>query len=110
MPQVDVYYTVPTPDSKDPIELQPIFKAIENCILAADADAGQSKSRAHRITEFLHPHVFIDVKLIKKQHRTEHWLEQLGHNLEVCIKQYSEMPCQLNISFLGPQYRSWTTM
>ena len=121
MPQVDLHYTS---DPLEPgalfdesgrqlqqVEFADVFQAIENAILGIDPDAGQSKCRAHAISEghYLHEHVYIEAKFLKKEHRNEAWQRSVAASIEKSVKVFFKpgTKCQLDLQFLSPQYRAF---
>lgn len=82
MPQVDLKYS-----NNVPIDCDQLFKAIEKTILSIDSSAGACKCRSYPCENYLHRHVFLSIKLLRKPHRNDVFMTDLLQQLYAVVSQ-----------------------
>ncbi len=101
MPYVTCYYT------KDlNFAVKPLLQAIESTINAIDSSAGLCKSRAYPAQDYLHPHVYLEVAVLRKPHRDKVFMENLVNKLKAVVEADVPAGCHyaLSLDFVGDFY------
>ena len=117
MPQADIFYplglawrragggNVATP------AIQEVFASIKNAVVSADSGVGQKPGvcicRGHEVKEFNNKHVFVNIKVLKREHRTDAWMQDLLPELHKEIGGFvpAGLPYQVHLSYLSPYYQ-----
>lgn len=105
MPQADLSYSAHI--ALDPIA---VLARIEEVIVAHDDSAGACKGRAHPLAQTHHDHVLLRVRMLRKPHRDDAFMQEVLTALQTDLKPLIPAPCILGIElgFLEPHYRSLT--
>lgn len=101
MPQVELKY------SDDLlIEADSIFSHIERALNEIDPTAKVCKSRALSVSQYLHSHLFLEVKLLRKPHRDAAFMQRCLKMLDDLIKPYIPLNTyySINLEFMGEYY------
>lgn len=101
MPQVELNYT----DDLF-IEAEVLFDHIERALNEIDPTAKTCKSRAITSSQYLHSHVYLDVRLLRKPHRDEVFMQQCLKKLDEVLKPYIPLNTyySIQVDFSGPYY------
>lgn len=104
MPQLDVKY------SQDIVfDVDALFSAIEKIINKHDPTAGLCKSRGYATSSYQHQHLLIDLRVLKKPHRDDDFMQALLADFEELMKTLN-LPKQcsyaIHVDFISPYYIS----
>lgn len=92
MPHVEVRY------SEDlNLRVVELFTKIEQLINETDASSGECKSRAYKTNEFLHTHLYMQVSLLKKDHRDNAFMLNLRNQLIQLVSAELPSGCCLSV-------------
>jgi len=105
MPQADLSYSA-TLD----LDAAAMLAAIEAVIRQHDDSAGQCKGRAHPLAQTHHTHALLRVRMLRKPHRDDAFMQGLLAALQTALREVVPAPCILGIElgFLEPHYTSVT--
>lgn len=101
VPHVELKYT-----DDLPIDCEKIFFLIEQTINKADPAAGACKSRAYRISDYLHTHLYVHITVLKKDHRDDVFMRSLLNSLSAIVAAALPVGCyfSLELDFAGDYY------
>lgn len=101
MPQVELKYT-----NDLFIEAEMVFSHIETALNDIDSTAKTCKSRAFCMTQYLHSHVYLEMKLLRKPHRDADFMQACLKMLDDLIKPYIPLNTyySINLEFMGEYY------
>lgn len=101
MPQVELKYS-----DNLLIEADSIFSHIERALNEIDPTAKTCKSRALPVSQYLHSHVFLEVKLLRKPHRNPAFMKNCLEALESILKPFIPLNAYYSVSleFLSDYY------
>jgi hypothetical protein len=102
MPQLDLRYS----DDLNHIAFESLFRQIEAVINEIDDSAGACKSRAYPTDSYLHTHVYLCMKLLKKEYRDAAFMKKCRDAIEVLLKQVLPKNCfyAIELNFSGEYY------
>jgi len=105
MPQADLSYSATLP-----LDAAAILATIEQTIAAYDDSAGACKGRGYPLTDTHHTHVLLRLRMLRKPHRDDAFMQGLLAALQTALKPLVPVPCILGIElgFLEPHYASMT--
>lgn len=88
------------------IDVAHIFKSIDSEISNFDPSAGACKCRAYPATEFLHTHVLLNIRLLRKPHRDEAFMNTLLNKLKSILESAVPNGCSyaVDLSFFSGYY------
>jgi hypothetical protein len=105
MPQADLSYSAA-------LDLDPsaMLGQIEQVMHLHDATAGPCKGRAHPVGCTHHDHVSVQLRMLRKPHRDDAFMQTLLSALQTALTPGLPAPCVLSIElgFLSPHYASVT--
>ena len=105
MPQADLSYS-----AQIPLDASAFLATVEEIIQSHDAAAGACKGRAHVLETTHHVHILLRVRMLKKPHRDEAFMQALLAALQSALRPIVPGPCILGIKigFLETHYASLT--
>ncbi len=105
MPQADLSYSAHLD-----IDAAAMLARIEEVIVSRDAGAGACKGRAHPLVQTHHDHALLRVRMLRKPHRDDAFMQTLLTALQDALRPM--MPgatiLGVEIGFLEPHYASTT--
>lgn len=105
MPQADLRYS-----SQILLDAPAVLATIETVISAHDGGAGACKGRAYPLDQTHHTHVHLMLRMLKKPHRDDAFMQALLAALQTALRPFILAPCILGIElgFIEPHYSSVT--
>ena len=105
MPQADLSYS-----ANLALDATAILAKIEQTIAAQDDSAGACKGRAYPLADTHHTHVLLRLRMLRKPHRDDAFMQGLLAALQTAIEPLLPRPCILGVDlgFLEPHYASLT--
>lgn len=105
MPQADLSFS-----SEISFDASAVLVKIEEVIAAHDATSGACKGRAHALDVTHHTHVLLRLRMLKKPHRDDAFMQTLLATLQTALRPMIPAPCILGIElgFLEHHYASLT--
>lgn len=105
MPQADLSFSAQL--ALDPAD---ILAKVEQIIASCDDSAGACKGRAHPLEQTHHQHVLLRLRMLRKPHRDDAFMQGLLATLQTELAPLIPPPAILGIElgFLEPHYRSVT--
>ncbi|MDG1069396.1 MAG: hypothetical protein P8P40_13640 [Sulfitobacter sp.] len=105
MPQADLSYSA---DLK--LDAAAILAAVEETIAARDNTSGACKGRAYPLEQTHHTHVLLRLRMLRKPHRDDAFMQGLLAALQTALEPLIPTPCILGVElgFLEPHYASRT--
>jgi len=102
MPQVDIKYT----SELQGVKFDHLFKDIEDTLNKCDPSAGVCKSRAFLADSYRHPHIYVSIFLLKKEHRDNTFMKNLQENLINVVRKSIPADCYyaVELGFSGSYY------
>jgi|AntRauTorckE5430_2_1112549.scaffolds.fasta_scaffold16818_2 hypothetical protein len=105
MPQADLSYS-----AQIPLDAASFLAAVEETIQAHDPNSGACKGRAHALDMTHHAHILLRVRMLKKPHRDEAFMQDLLAALQSTLRPHVPRACifGVEIGFLETHYASLT--
>ena len=103
MPQADLSYSADIA-----IDATIILAKIEEVISAYDGNAGECKGRAFALEETHHTHILLRLRMLRKPHRDDTFMQGLLTALQTELRHHIPPPCILGVElgFLEQHYGS----
>ncbi|MBB3992584.1 hypothetical protein GGR95_000203 [Sulfitobacter undariae] len=105
MPQADLSYSAHLD-----IDAAAILATVEQIISAHDDRAGDCKGRAFPVADTHHTHALLRLRMLRKPHRNEAFMQTLLEALQTALNPMFPAPCIIGVElgFLEPYYGSVT--
>lgn len=105
MPQADLSYSADLA-----LDAPAILAIIEQTIAAHDDSSGACKGRAYPLAGTHHTHVLLRLRMLRKPHRDDAFMQSLLSALQTALKPLIPSPCILGVElgFLEQHYASMT--
>lgn len=103
MPQADLRYSADLT-----LDVPALLAALEATIARHDSGAGACKGRAYPADTFHHTHLYLEIRVLEKPHRTPDFMAALLADLHATTAAHLDQPCELAVS-LGFAPAHYTT-